>query len=305
MNIRFLEAAVWLAKTRSFRLTADHLHITQAAISSRISTMEQEIGVKLFIRNPTGADLTPEGEKFVAMATDILAQYQLLLNEIHTKEASADLVRIGVVPSLSLVLLPDILLELRNTYPTIRLDIITATESMLSVLREQSKLDICLTTISSNHTSNYLSTSLCKLGMFWIAAPKLIPLSDDIYSLPDLTSFPIITYSIGTINGDRMITYLGEHASAITHTSNSLNTTIDLAQAGFGVAAVPPLVIQDALRSGALHVLRVSPEFPTTEFNMLSAGNRDNPNIERVTRVVHQTVKHLCRRFSPTLIRTG
>ena len=305
MIIRFLETAVWLAKTRSFRLTADRLHITQAAISSRVSTMEQELGVKLFIRNQTGADLTPEGEKFVTIATDILAQYQALLDEMNTKEASADLVRIGVVPSLSLVLLPDILRELRKTYSGIRLDIITATESVLAALREQSKLDICLTTVTSAPTQNYVSSALCKLGMFWVASPELIPFADNTHSLADLASFPIITYSIGTINGDRMLTYLGEHVNAITHTSNSLDTTIDLAQAGFGVAAVPPMVIQDELRSGALHVLRISPEFPSTEFNMLHMAIGDNSNIARVTSVVHQTVKNLCTRFSPALIRIG
>ena len=39
MNIRFLETFVWLAKLENFRLTAEKLHTTQAAVSSRIASL--------------------------------------------------------------------------------------------------------------------------------------------------------------------------------------------------------------------------------------------------------------------------
>ncbi len=40
MNVRFLEAFVWVARLGSFRAAADKLHTTQAGISSRIATLE-------------------------------------------------------------------------------------------------------------------------------------------------------------------------------------------------------------------------------------------------------------------------
>ena len=50
MNIRFLETFVWLAQLKHFRLTAEKLHTTQSAVSSRIATLEQDFGVRLFDR---------------------------------------------------------------------------------------------------------------------------------------------------------------------------------------------------------------------------------------------------------------
>ena len=50
MNVRFLETFVWLAQLRNFRMTAEKLHTTQAAVSSRIATLEQDFGVRLFDR---------------------------------------------------------------------------------------------------------------------------------------------------------------------------------------------------------------------------------------------------------------
>jgi DNA-binding transcriptional LysR family regulator len=51
MNIRFLETAIWLAELRNFRITAERMNMTPAAISNRITAMEQELGFKLFDRD--------------------------------------------------------------------------------------------------------------------------------------------------------------------------------------------------------------------------------------------------------------
>ncbi len=51
MNIKFLETFVWVARLKSFRLTAEKLFTTQASISSRIAALEDEMGVRLFVRD--------------------------------------------------------------------------------------------------------------------------------------------------------------------------------------------------------------------------------------------------------------
>ena len=44
MNLKFLETFVWVARLKSFRLTAEKLFTTQASISSRIAVLESELG---------------------------------------------------------------------------------------------------------------------------------------------------------------------------------------------------------------------------------------------------------------------
>ena len=46
MNTRFLEAFVWAVRLGSFREAAERLNMTQAAISSRIASLEDEFGHK-------------------------------------------------------------------------------------------------------------------------------------------------------------------------------------------------------------------------------------------------------------------
>jgi len=85
MNVRFLETFVWLAKLRNFRMTAEHLHATQAAISSRISALEQEFGVRLFERGPRDVTLTQEGTKALAFAEQILKLNREMLASVSDR----------------------------------------------------------------------------------------------------------------------------------------------------------------------------------------------------------------------------
>ena len=72
MNLRFLETFVWVARLKSFRLTAEKLFTTQASVSSRIAALEADLGVKLLLRDSRGVSLTPEGGKVLEYAERML-----------------------------------------------------------------------------------------------------------------------------------------------------------------------------------------------------------------------------------------
>ncbi len=74
MNVRFLETFLWVARLNSFRLTAEKLFTTQASISNRIAALEEELGVKLFVRDNKGVRLTPDGDKVLEYAEQIVGR---------------------------------------------------------------------------------------------------------------------------------------------------------------------------------------------------------------------------------------
>lgn len=51
MKLKQLEIFVKVAETQSFSKAARELYMTQPTVSSRISSLEQELGVKLLARN--------------------------------------------------------------------------------------------------------------------------------------------------------------------------------------------------------------------------------------------------------------
>ncbi|WP_349673111.1 LysR family transcriptional regulator [Lacrimispora sp.] len=79
MYIRQLECFVQLCETLNFNTTAELLYISQPAVSHQIKTLEEELGLKLFIRSKRDVSLTPAGLSFYNDIKDILTKTNLAI----------------------------------------------------------------------------------------------------------------------------------------------------------------------------------------------------------------------------------
>ena len=72
MNLYHLRYFVTLAHMEHYTRAADLLAITQPSLSHAISSLESELGVKLFKKNGRNVTLTKYGKSFLTDAEDIL-----------------------------------------------------------------------------------------------------------------------------------------------------------------------------------------------------------------------------------------
>ena len=72
MELRHLRYFYAVALEMNFTKAAESLHIAQPPLSRQIMDLEEELGVKLFIRRPHFLALTPEGELLKQYAAQIL-----------------------------------------------------------------------------------------------------------------------------------------------------------------------------------------------------------------------------------------
>jgi DNA-binding transcriptional LysR family regulator len=80
MEIYQLRTFLAVARLRHLTRAAEQLHLTQPAVSKQIKALEQELGVLLFERQPTGMVLTSEGQALFPMAERTLFSAMELLN---------------------------------------------------------------------------------------------------------------------------------------------------------------------------------------------------------------------------------
>lgn len=82
MNSDLLRTFLEVAKTRHFGDAADNLYLTQSAVSSRIKQLESALGVRIFTRQRNNILLTPAGERLLPHAENLLASWQLAIQEV-------------------------------------------------------------------------------------------------------------------------------------------------------------------------------------------------------------------------------
>ncbi len=72
MDLNHLRSFVAVAKFGHLTRASEALHLSQPALSSHIKTLEEQFGVTLFERTPTGMTLTPSGRRLLVEAEQII-----------------------------------------------------------------------------------------------------------------------------------------------------------------------------------------------------------------------------------------
>lgn len=86
MDQEQLNTFLTLAETGSFTKTSEILSVVQSTITSRIKTLETQLGRKLFERGTRYVRLSPEGQAFIGNARKIVNQMQQAITELRLRE---------------------------------------------------------------------------------------------------------------------------------------------------------------------------------------------------------------------------
>lgn len=118
MNLKQLEAFVYVAEGGSFSKAAKALFLTQPTISAHISSLEKELNVRLFIRNTKEVELSGDGKDLYKYARQIVELSQNIQERFGTKaDAGKQCITIAASTIPAQYLLPRILQRFREKYP--------------------------------------------------------------------------------------------------------------------------------------------------------------------------------------------
>lgn len=102
MNLAQLDYFLAVARSKNFSRAAEDSYVSQSSLSKQIKGLEEELGVELFVRSPSGVSLTPAGELFLAFASKTRRDYECVRLSLARYSAGAhDRVRLGAVPLMA------------------------------------------------------------------------------------------------------------------------------------------------------------------------------------------------------------
>lgn len=126
MRLEQLQQIVEIEKQRSISKAAKALYMGQPALSGALSSLEDEIGVRLFERTSSGVVPTSEGTEILQLAKQMLECQAQILNYGHQHRELYGTVNILLAEAYSF-LFSDIIITFKERYPKAELYIQTCT----------------------------------------------------------------------------------------------------------------------------------------------------------------------------------
>lgn len=144
MEIRELRAFVAVAEEGGLSAAARRLHVSQSALSQTVRSLERQLGVKLLVRDHTGARPTGAGKILLREAKSLIDQHDRAVALVAGPDVADAELRIGVPLEFPVDLLSAAFAELAMSHPHTRVEIRhAASAAQLSALRT-GELDVGL-----------------------------------------------------------------------------------------------------------------------------------------------------------------
>jgi DNA-binding transcriptional LysR family regulator len=255
MDIRQLRAFTAIAETGTFTAAAEHVHVTQAAISMQIRQLERETGVRLFVRAPRRVLLTEAGEKLLERARVILREHDAALNELAAL-TGADKGRLRIGSASAMVSgdpLPQILRKLKAVHPGVENSVISGTSEDLVQRLMSGEIDAAF--VSLPVEARGVQTELLNEDyLVAIASPRHKLAKQKVVSAYSLSSEKLILGERGG-NTRRLIDQFFAQAGVtpnVTMELSRLAAIKRMVEEDMGVGIVPLQSVQEEVAKGTL-----------------------------------------------------
>ena len=133
MDSRHLETLLWVVRLGGVGAAAQHLNLTQPAVTRRIQELERELGAKVLRRQGRNVVPTALGQKCLRSAERILSEVATMRIAASGK-AAVGIIRVGVVESIALTWFQNFLARIEQRYPKVQLEIDVDLSSRLAKL---------------------------------------------------------------------------------------------------------------------------------------------------------------------------
>lgn len=177
MELKQIQYFETTCRRKSFSKAAEELLVTQQAVSKVIQKLEQELGVKLFVRAPKGVILTEDGRYFQEQAAIILQTQNDIINHFTAiRNQTKNSMRIGVSHGLGYFFGEKCFLGFKQKYPETELRIMELWNSQIEENVHNGTLDAGFTIAPTKYPE--LCTELILKEPLYCILDKNHPLAD-------------------------------------------------------------------------------------------------------------------------------
>ncbi len=245
MDIKSLKYFLATAKEGNITKAAEKLFMAQPPLSRQIQKLEEELGVKLFVRGKRHLTLTQEGRFLKDQAQAIIELAERTENQIAYVSGDYNgIISIGVTEGCAAGVLSEIMDKFHNEYPLIKFNIWCGNGDEIKSKLEKGLVDIGIVREPFN-TEEYEKASLRKEPWIVIMSNKnkLAQNSSDNVEAAELKDIPLFIPSRETLMdaiSDWFTDIVGHINTFCTY--NTISCILPLIEKDMGVAICPNAV---------------------------------------------------------------
>ncbi|CDT59316.1 LysR substrate binding domain protein [Vibrio coralliirubri] len=298
-DVSLLEIKLFLMTTQfgNFSEVARRQDMTPSSVSRKMAQLEEKVGTKLLHRHTRSISLTDEGVAFNKHCTEIINQYESVVERIEQRaDTPRGTVRISAPVAFGRLHIAPYLAELLERYPLLKVEV-QQTDAFVNPAAESIDL---LIRIGVPQDSSLRMKRFAKQRYVMAASPNYLKSYGTLTTPEELKQHNCLVFKGPNglqrwfIGEDKLEPY--EVSGSLY--SNNAETLVASAVGGSGIVVFPTWLIGEKLKSGQLVPLLDGYQVSTSlEQQSISALYLDTDNLAAKVRVV---IDFLADKFSST-----
>ena len=282
VETRLLHYFLTVARERNITNAAKVLHITQPTLSRQMTLLEEQLGVKLFVRDSRPLALTDEGFLLRRRAEEILELVEKTEAEVSAQEEQVEgAVSIGCGELASTKLLMEMVAGFSEQFPRVTFDVYTDNADRIKHRMDNGLTDVgLLLELVGMERYEFIRMPVRER---WVAMmPSGVPLARRKYvTARDLDDIPVIMPSRQKVH-DGVASWFGDDYEKLRliGTSNLSTNAALMVQAGMGYA----LAVEGSMPFLEQSNIRMIPLYPELTATSVLAWKRGQPISTAVSR---------------------
>ncbi|MBX2855934.1 MAG: LysR family transcriptional regulator [Rhodobacteraceae bacterium] len=287
LNLEQLRTFLAVARLGGVRAAAEHLALSQPAVSARIKGLEASLATELFERSPQGMRLTKRGVALKKYAVQYLELVEHIERDVVDPAAIERQIRIGVSETIVQSWLPEFICRLRAAYPKLSVEITVDISVNLraSLLQRAIDLALLMGPVSEFTVEN---VALPSSELIWCrASSQELP-----HNLRQLfTTEAVVTFARDTRPyRELQLELYNRYGPGVTiFPSSSLSACVRMIGAGLAVGAMPEMVVAPEIEAGRLAPFDPGWRPNPLRFTASYLGEPQSELLERSAQIARET----------------
>lgn len=262
MRLEQLMYLVAVNESKSISLAAERSHISQPALSSAISKLEDELGVVLLKRTNSGAYLTDVGELIIVKAKEVLSGIDDIKAIAHGNALVLNgNISIAADPGVNITIMPDILTTFKYNHPKVNVLLKVGESNNILQDIEKGKADfgIILSTDAFRRSKDMQCIELFSDEFVVITGSNRKLASESTITLKRALSLPILLYNTEYITECGVSSLLQKHGSFnVSYRVDNLEMMEKILTQGEAIAFVPQFMADEYMKTSNIKKIPIS-----------------------------------------------